>query len=149
MIRAMSGAGRQARASCDRVLRWRKALWKSQARTSRHLSPPKRLARVARLPAPTLAAQLQTGDPSATHLSAFSEATGTLPLHVFRSHAGRPLRRYGKRGAASRRSSVSSRRLWGAHSSVVANSHDHAVDLTVETVANQQSAGLPKQQRGA
>jgi len=49
MIRAMSGAGRQARASCDRVLRWRKALWKSQARTSRHLSPPKRLARVARL----------------------------------------------------------------------------------------------------
>ena len=49
MIRAMSGAGRQARASCDRVLRWRKALWKSQAQTSRHLSPPKRLARVARL----------------------------------------------------------------------------------------------------
>ena len=49
MIRAVSGAGRRARASCDRVLRWRKALWKSQAPTSRHLSPPKRLPRVARL----------------------------------------------------------------------------------------------------
>ena len=30
----------------------------------------------------------------------------------------------GRRDAASRRSSVSSRRLWGAHSSVVADSHD-------------------------
>jgi hypothetical protein len=37
--------------------------------------------------------------------------------------------------AASRRSSVSSRRLWGAHSSVVAGSHDHAVDATIGTVA--------------
>ena len=45
-------------------------------------------------PAPTLAAQLETGDPAATHLSAFSEVMGPLPVHasVFRSHAGRPLR---------------------------------------------------------
>ena len=33
--------------------------------------------------------------------------------------------RRGRRGAASRRSSVSSRRLWGAHSSVIAGGHDH------------------------
>ena len=33
-------------------------------------------------PAPTLAAQLETGDPAATHLSAFSEVMGPLPVHV-------------------------------------------------------------------
>ena len=31
-------------------------------------------------------------DPAATHLSAFSEVMRPLPVHVFRSHAGRPLR---------------------------------------------------------
>ena len=33
-------------------------------------------------PAPTLAAQLETGDPAATHLSAFSEVMGPLPVHA-------------------------------------------------------------------
>ena len=47
---------------------------------------------------------------------------------------------------ARRRSSLSSRRLWGAHSSVVANSRDHAVDVTVGTVANQESHARSKQQ---
>ena len=44
---------------------------------------------------------------------------------------------------ARRRSSLSSRRLWGAHSSVVANSRDHAVDVTVGTVANHSSRVEP------
>ena len=57
-------------------------------------------------------------------------------LWILRSHAARPrCVRSAKSGAASRRSSVSSRRLWGAHSSVVTDSHDHAVDATIGTVA--------------
>ena len=104
--------------------------------TSRHLSTPKRLARVARL-LPRPSRRSWRPDPAATHLSAFSEVMGPLPVHasVF-SEATPPGRcvRSGKRGAASRRSSVSSRRLWGAHSSVVADSHDHRVDATIATV---------------
>jgi hypothetical protein len=51
--------------------------------------------------------------------------------------AATPAGRYarsGRRDAANRRSSVSSRRLWEAHSSVVAESYDHAVDGTIVTV---------------
>ena len=33
-------------------------------------------------PAPTLAAQLEPGDPAATHLSPFSEVLGPLPVHA-------------------------------------------------------------------
>jgi hypothetical protein len=66
-------------------------------------------------PAPTLAAQLESEDPAATHLSAFSDvdAGASGPLFCRFSEAPPPGRcaRSGKRGAASRRSSVSSRRL--------------------------------------
>jgi hypothetical protein len=134
MIRAVSGAGRRARASCDRVMRWRKGSVEVtgadvQAPQAAETPRPSRPS-----PAPTLAAQLETGDPAAAHLSALSEVTGPLPLHVPkpRRQAASPLR---EARPASRQSSLSSRRLWGAHSSVVANSHDHAVDLAVETVA--------------
>ena len=59
--------------------------------------------------------------------------------------AARPL---GKRGAASRRSSVSSRRLCGAHNSAIAGGQDRSVDAATATVANQQPDALRKQQRG-
>jgi hypothetical protein len=59
--------------------------------------------------------------------------------------AARPL---GKRGAASRRSSVSSRRLCGAHNSAIAGGQDHSVNAPTATVANQQPDALRKQQRG-
>jgi hypothetical protein len=61
----------------------------------------------------------------------------------FRSTFPKPLRQAATpaRGTrpARRRSSLSSRRLSGAHSSVIANSHDHAVDATVGTVAKHAS----------
>ena len=76
-------------------------------------------------PAPTHAAQLETGDPAATHVSAFSEVMGPLPVHVSEATPAGRCARSAKRDAASRRSSVSSRRLWGAHSSVVAGGHGH------------------------
>ena len=41
----------------------------------------------------------------------------------------------GKRGAGSRRSSVSSRQLCAAHNSAVVGAHDHAADATIGTVA--------------
>jgi hypothetical protein len=75
--------------------------------------------------------------PAATHLSAFSEVMGPLPVHVSEATPAGHYARSGRRDAANPRSSVSSRRLWGAHSSVVAESHDHAVDGTIETVALQ------------
>jgi hypothetical protein len=56
------------------------------------------------------------------------------------------IRPSGRRDAADPRSSVTSRRLWGAHSPVVAGGHDHAVDATIGTVANQQSHARSKQQ---
>jgi hypothetical protein len=46
--------------------------------------------------------------------------------------AARPL---GKRGAASWRSSVSSRRLCGAHNSAIAGGQDRSVDAATATVA--------------
>ena len=75
-------------------------------------------------PAPTLAAQLATGSRRDAPLRVL-KVMGPLPVHVI-SEATPPGRcaRSGKSGAASRRSSVSSRRLWGAHSSVVTDSHD-------------------------
>ena len=82
-------------------------------------------------PAPTLAAPLETGDPAATHLSAFSEVLGPLPVHASvdspkpcRQAALRPFREARRREPAGRRASVSSRRLWRAHNSVVADSQD-------------------------
>jgi hypothetical protein len=69
--------------------------------------------------------------PAATHLSAFSEVMGPLPVHVSEATPAGHYARSGRRDAANPRSSVSSRRLGGAHSSVVANSHDHTVDVTV------------------
>jgi hypothetical protein len=56
------------------------------------------------------------------------------------------------RDAANRRSSVSSRRLWEAHSSMVADSHDHALDATIVTVAKAsrgQSSRVNGSSRGA
>ena len=73
--------------------------------------------------------------PAATHLSAFSEVMGPLPVHVSEATPAGRYARSGRRDAANRRSSVSSRRLWEAHSSVVADSHDHALDATIVTVA--------------
>ena len=52
-----------------------------KARTSRHLSTPKRLARVARL-LPRPSRRSWRPDPAATHLSAFSEVLGPLPVHA-------------------------------------------------------------------
>ena len=57
-------------------------LWKSQARTSRHLTTPKRLARVAR-PLPRPSRRSWRPDPAATHLSAFSEVMRPLTVHAF------------------------------------------------------------------
>ena len=80
-------------------------------------------------------------DPAATHLSAFSEVMGPLLVHPSadspKSRRHTALSPFREARPASRRSSLSSRRLWGAHSSVVANSRDHAVDVTVGTVAYQ------------
>jgi len=78
-------------------------------------------------------------DPAATHLSAFSEVMGPLLVHPS-ADSPKPRRQtalspFREARPARRRSSLSSRRLWGAHSSVVANSRDHAVDVTVGTVA--------------
>jgi len=118
--------------------------------TSRHLSTPKRLARVARL-RPRPSRRSWRPDPAATHLSAFSEVMGPLLVHPSadspKSRRHTALRPFREARPVSRRSSLSSRRLWGAHSSVVANSHDHAVDLTVGIVANQESHARSKQQR--
>ena len=47
------------------------------------------------------------------------------------------IRPLGNSGAASRRSSVSSRRLYGTHNSAVARDHDHHVDTAAATVANE------------
>ena len=49
-------------------------------------------------PAPTLAAQLETGDPAATHLSAFTEAMGPLPVHVSEATPAGRCARSGRRG---------------------------------------------------
>ena len=49
--------------------------------TSRHLSTPKRLARVARL-LPRPSRRSWRPDPAATHVSAFSEVMGPLPVHA-------------------------------------------------------------------
>jgi hypothetical protein len=48
--------------------------------------------------------------------------------------------RLGKRRAASRPSCISSRRLCAAHSSVVADSHDHAADAAIGSVAKRKLA---------
>jgi hypothetical protein len=118
------------------------ALWKSQARTSRHLSTPKRLTPSRPSPAPTLAAQLQT-DPAATHLSAFSKRWGrsrSTLLRILRSHAARPLRPFSE---ARRREPavvcqqppvVGSTVRWSP--TVTTN----AVDATIGTVANHKPA---------
>jgi hypothetical protein len=83
-------------------------------------------------------------DPAATHLSPLSELMRPLPVHASEATPAGRCARSGKRDAASRRSSFISRRLWGAHSSVITGSHDHAFDATVGTVANQQSDALQK-----
>ena len=49
--------------------------------TSRHLSTPKRLARVARL-LPRPSRRSWRPDPAATHVSALSEVLGPLPVHA-------------------------------------------------------------------
>jgi hypothetical protein len=115
--------------------------------TSRHLSTPKRLARVAR-PAPTLAAQLAPRS-RRDALSAFSKVMGPLLVHPS-ADSPKPRRHtalspFREARPASRRSSLSNRRLWGAHSSVVANSHDHAVDPTVGIVAKHKLAPVPSE----
>ena len=99
-----------------RVLR-RAGLGDVKARTSRHLSAPKRVADVAASPRPSR--RSWRPDPAATNLSVFSEVTGPLPVHVFlwilRSHGARPrCVRSGKRGAGPA-ASASSRRSWRAH----------------------------------
>ena len=95
--------------------------------TSRHLSTPKRPARVAPL-LPRPSRRSWRPDPAATHLSAFSEVMEPLLVHPS-ADSPKPRRQtsprpFSEARPASRRSSLSSRRLWGAHSSVVANSHD-------------------------
>ena len=67
-------------------------------------------------------------DPAATHLSTLSEVMEPLLVHPS-ADSPKPRRQtsprpFSEARPASRRSSLSSRRLWGAHSSVVANSHD-------------------------
>jgi hypothetical protein len=56
-------------------------------------------------------------------------------------------RRLGKRGAASRRSCVSSRRLCRAHNSAIVGGHGQAVDAATANVAKQESQASGKQQR--
>ena len=64
-----------------RVLRWRSSVDVTGAdvQAPQYAETP-RPSRPS--PAPTLAAQLATGDPAATHLSAFSEVLGPLPVHA-------------------------------------------------------------------
>jgi hypothetical protein len=71
-------------------LRWRGSVDVTGG-TSRHLGTPKRLARGAPSPAPTV----ETGGRAATHLSTFSD-DGAASGPRFRSHAGRPLRPFGE-----------------------------------------------------
>jgi hypothetical protein len=59
--------------------------------------------------------------------------SGSLVARLELNAADRPL---GTRGAASRRSCVSSRRGCGAHSSAIASGHDQSVDASTTTVAN-------------
>ena len=71
----------------------------SQARTSRHLSTPKRLARVARLlPRPSRRSWRPEIPPRRTSLRSrkyWGRFPSTLPW-ILRSHAGRPLRPFGE-----------------------------------------------------
>ena len=88
----MSGAGWRARAPRPALAQ---ALWKSQARTSRHLSTPKRLAQVARLlPRPSRRSWRPEIPPRRT--SPRSRSNGAASGPRFRSHAGRPLRPFGE-----------------------------------------------------
>ena len=77
IIRAVRGEGGEREA---RVLRWRSSVGVTGG-TSRHLSTPKRLALAARL-LPRPSRRSWGPDPAATHLSAFAEVMGPLPLHA-------------------------------------------------------------------
>src|SRR4030081_1581666 len=109
----------------------------SKARTSRHLSTPKRLARGARL-LPRPSRRSWRPDPAATHVSAFSEVMGPLPVHAS-VDSPKPRRQAALRPFSEvrgREPAVVCQQppVVGAHRSVVTDSHDHAVDATIGTV---------------
>jgi hypothetical protein len=107
----------------------------SQAGRPGLLSTPKRLAQVARLlPRPSRRSWRPEIPPRRTSPRSPKRRgrfRSTFPKP--RRQAASPLREARRREPAVVCQQPS---LWGAHSSVVANSHDHAVDLSVETVAN-------------
>jgi hypothetical protein len=56
--------------------------------------------------------------------------------------AGHDFRNREKRDAASPRSSVSSRRLYGSDNSAIAGGHGHAVGATIATVAKRKPVSI-------
>ena len=109
----------------------------------RHQVP--RPASIRKPPAATSRASVDTLGSYDSHNSPTVAESDIVVGHDFRNRreaAERDRRRRrceirpsGRRDAASPRSSVSSRRLWGAHNSVITGGHGHAVDATIATVA--------------